>query len=462
MNQTLQSLSSPLSPPLLTKASTSTAPVAIVGGGLAGLFAATRLQQHGVPTVLIDRKLGGRATSRRYKDGTIFNQGAHALYGAGHAAQTLKALRIPYGGGQPTKGMVVTDEQGAHPMPVSLLSLLRCGAIPWGTKGAVARVFARIPAALDGETLTAWVERQSPHPGPRRLLHAIMQLSTYGGDPDHMPAALAVAQLQLAMKGVLYLDGGWQHMVDGLAEWLGLDDAKSPQVSKPGCVRWEKAHVQAITQGDDDSFTLSLSGERTLKASAVILATPPTIARSLTKSLPGLAIPEVPPIMAASLDLVMNGLPRPKVTFALGLDQPLYYSVHSEVAQLAPQGHHIVHVMKYLKPGAPAPDAGEVEKELRAYLSAVQPGYEDHVVRARLLPHIAVHHGSMRIDTPRPRAVTPSLPGLLLAGDWVDHRDGDEGTMAHLADAACASGLRAADAAIARWKERSTQRAVHL
>ena len=40
-------------------------------------------------------------------------------------------------------------------------------------------------------------------------------------------------------------------------------------------------------------------------------------------------------------------------TFALGIDEPLYLSVHAPVAQLAPAGHTLVHVMRYLRPDEP-------------------------------------------------------------------------------------------------------------
>ena len=44
------------------------------------------------------------------------------------------------------------------------------------------------------------------------------------------------------------------------------------------------------------------------------------------------------PVSAACLDVGLSRLPRPKASFALGIDQPLYFSVHSAFATLGPEG----------------------------------------------------------------------------------------------------------------------------
>ena len=54
------------------------------------------------------------------------------------------------------------------------------------------------------------------------------------------------------------------------------------------------------------------------------------------------------PIRAACLDLALGRLPRPDNRFALGLDRPVYFSVHSAAAKVGPEGVAVVHVMKYL------------------------------------------------------------------------------------------------------------------
>jgi phytoene dehydrogenase-like protein len=154
---------------------------------------------------------------------------------------------------------------------------------------------------------------------------------------------------------------------------------------------------------------------------------------------------EALPVYAACLDLGLSRLPKPKATFALGMDQPLYLSVHSAVARLAPEGAATIHVAKYL-PTGDAADPRATERELEGILDLVQPGWREIVVQRRFLPHMAVAHllptAAMGGTAGRPTAEVPGIANLFIAGDWV----GSEGL---LADASLASGKRAAELAIA-------------
>ncbi|HET7710421.1 MAG TPA: FAD-dependent oxidoreductase, partial [Thermoanaerobaculia bacterium] len=158
------------------------------------------------------------------------------------------------------------------------------------------------------------------------------------------------------------------------------------------------------------------------------------------------------PVTAACLDLALSRLPRPKTTFALGIDRPVYFSVHSAAAQLAPKGGALVHVVKYRQsPGdlrdmeidtiGKAPAAGgETERELEAVLDEVQPGWRDVVVHRRYLPSMTVSHSLHMPQAVRPSPRSP-VAGLYLAGDWV-------GGTGMLSDAALASARAAARAII--------------
>jgi phytoene dehydrogenase-like protein len=159
------------------------------------------------------------------------------------------------------------------------------------------------------------------------------------------------------------------------------------------------------------------------------------------------------PVRAASLDVALRSLPRPHATFALGIDAPLYVSVHSAVARLAPQGAALVHVMRY---GGLAGDTSEaVEGQLGGLLEALQPGWRDWVVRQRFLPELVVSHALPEAafggTCGRPGPRVPDVPGLYVAGDWV----GPEGL---LADASLASA-RAAALAILAGEARATSAA---
>jgi phytoene dehydrogenase-like protein len=141
----------------------------------------------------------------------------------------------------------------------------------------------------------------------------------------------------------------------------------------------------------------------------------------------------------ATLDLALARLPDPRRTFVLGIDKPLYLSVHSHWASLAPAGGALVHVMKYLT--EPHADAASIRRELEDLVELSQPGWRQFLVDERFAPHLVATHQVATAGrgglAGRPCVACPGLPGVYFAGDWV----GAEGM---LADAALASAQRAA------------------
>jgi phytoene dehydrogenase-like protein len=172
-----------------------------------------------------------------------------------------------------------------------------------------------------------------------------------------------------------------------------------------------------------------------LPAETVLLAVDPGTAAELAGDI-GVSWPDAEPVTAACLDVALRSLPRPRRTFALGIDRPLYFSVHSAFAQLTPKGGALIHLVRY---GASHPV--EDERALDALLDEMQPGWREVLVHRRFLPSMTVSNALVRPGAPRPSPVT-SVRGLYIAGDWV----GNEGL---LSDAALASARAAAKAILA-------------
>ena len=175
--------------------------------------------------------------------------------------------------------------------------------------------------------------------------------------------------------------------------------------------------------------SVTLETGRSLHAAAVVLAVDPSEVSRLVRTT--IEVPE--PIRAACLDVAVERLPEPDANFCLGIDEPLYFSVHSATARLAPAGGAMMHVARYLAPGESV-DATPLE----AFLDRLQPGWREVVVERRFLPQMTVSHA---IVPPGGRGIDVGLPGIekvFITGDWV-------GPTGMLADAALASARRVAE-----------------
>ena len=423
-----------------TQFSSSEADLVVVGGGLAGLSTAALVAQAGRSVIVLEQaaEVGGRAMTQVH-EGVFFNLGPHALYFLGQAFRLMRELDVPLSGGFPNPGqsLLLRDEDEA-PLPRGLVSLVRSRLFSVREKGRLIRFLATLPKLdthpFDGVSASCWARSRFGSGNAAAFVLALFRVSTYADDADRLSAGVAIEQLKLALKGnVWYLDGGWQRLVDGL-RMRALEGGASIRTG---------ARVKAV-QGNPDAVTVRLSNGEVVQSRSAVLAVAPKTACDLLSEPAGSPLGRWAagsvPIKAACLDVALNRLERPAHRFALGLDQPFYYSVHSAAAKLAPEGISVVHVMKYLRQGDVS-SAEEIERELEGCLDRIQPGWRSHIVVRRYLPSMTVSH-SLPVARENGLAGRPSVSAsghanVFLAGDWV----GPEGL---LADAAAASARSAA------------------
>ena len=415
-----------------------TTEVAIVGGGLAGLTAASLLARGGRAVTVFERApaLGGRAVTHAKGD-FRFNLGPHALYRTGAAARVLRELGVAYAGGVPSaSGAFALARGGKHALPGGFVSLITTSLLGLAAKLETARLLGSInkidAASVQTQTVSEWLERNVRQPDVRRLVEALVRVATYTNDPQRMSAGTALAQVQAALGGgVSYLDGGWQTLVEGLGRIA----------KEAGATILTSARVVSV-EHDAEALGVRLADGTLHACNAAIIAGTPDVAAEIVG---GSAAPTLRqwaekaiPVKAACLDVGLSRLPQPRARFALGIDEPVYFSVHSAVAKLAPEGGATIHVAKYL---GDASDAKRDERQLEAVLDLVQPGWQELIVERRFLPTMTVVGALPAADaggvSGRPGPQVPGVHNLYVAGDWV----GKEGL---LADASMASAQRAA------------------
>jgi phytoene dehydrogenase-like protein len=444
--------------------------VVIVGGGLAGLAASIYLARGGRTVTVFEKRryLGGRAITQ-LRHAYRFNLGAHAFYKNGPGASVLRELGVPVRGIVPKPKAIALFNNKEYRLPTGILSLLTSGLLSIGAKFELAAALWRIrkidKANVDAMSVREWIDANVSNAVAREVLEALVRLTSYS-DHDNAGARLALNQLRVGLRGVIYVHDGWQRIVDSLhsnAISSGVNFVTSSRITG---VHSEDGKVRSIELGGleleaDRMDTQAIAypaaspehveGAR-IPAENVVLAIDPTTASELAGDA-GAAWSALRPVTAACLDVALRKLPNPKRTFALGIDQPYYFGVHSQWAQLGPKGGAVVHTVKYraqqtatdveMEGDRPRRDgaAATEERELEAILDRMQPGWRDVLVHRRFLPSMTVQNSLVAPGMQRPSAVT-NVRGLYIAGDWV----GGEGL---LSDAALSSARAAAKAILA-------------
>jgi phytoene dehydrogenase-like protein len=406
----------------------------VIGGGLAGLSAAAWCAREGLRVVLLERsgRLGGRARTE-VRAGFAHNLGGHALYVGAQAHRGLRDLGVAFTGAPPPAGLLGLSGGRLHRFPAGFFSMLATDLFGFGAKVEAARALMKLtrtePEPLRDVPWGEWLEELAPREEVRAAIDAVARVTTYTNAPGIASAGATVAQIRRgASAGVLYLDGGWQTLVDGIeraAVTAGVRivrDAAAASVVRAGS-----------SPRDPGTLRVTVATGEDVAGRAVLLATGPATARTLlgNESIGAGLIPT----HAACLDLGLSALPYPDRLVAFGLDAPTYFSVHSASAALASRGA-LIHLMKYLPPGDGGDDT-RAERELEAVADHVQPGWRGHLVTRRFLPRLVSSNGLVAARARRPAVDATGVPGAYLAGDWV----GDEGM---LADAAMASARAAA------------------
>src|SRR5208282_378992 len=264
-----------------------------------------------------------------------------------------------------------------------------------------------------------------PHRGRHlaNMIKTLTRLVTYVHAPELIDAQAALNQLRLSFGGVLYIDGGWGVLAAGLA---------ASATAAGATIRTQSSVTKVARQ--EVGWMVSGPGLEDHLASTVVLAVAPQNAASLVGQSPDLAavVQRTKPVRLMCLDLGLSNLPNPDATYALGIDQPTYFAVHSTIARLAPSPAAMVHVARYLAPGeSPKPAHFDTLEQLTDLL---QPGWRDVEVQRQRLVGIVVAHDfpSFHARGRRGPITVQDAPGLFLAGDWI----GAEGM---LSDASAAS-----------------------
>ena len=408
--------------------------VVVVGGGLAGLTAATFAAGAGVSTLLIEpHGVGGRGKTDE-RDGFLLNRGAHALYRKGHAVAVLGRLGVSPKGHQPVSAKAQGYRNGELlPLPIGPAALTT-RLLGVRAKAKLARVLPALsrlnPLEHADRTVNQWLGELDLPADADALLRVLLRTGSYTESFGELSADVAIMQNQAASAGVLYLDGGWAQMVNAIRS---IGEARG--------VEFLHDAVDHLVLGSAAAAVEVHTQHAVVRSDAVVIASGTPAAAATLLPDRSLGLPEsIVEARVSCLDVAVRQPPQHR--FVLGVGRPLYCITHSPPAALAPEGAAVVHAMRYLGTGE-RPDSGKTRSELAALVEAVGVRSDD-IVHERYLHSM---NAVSMLATPemggvrgRPPVAVRDMPNVFLAGDWV----GDQGW---LADASLASGERAGNLA---------------
>ncbi|MFN8575272.1 MAG: FAD-dependent oxidoreductase [Candidatus Sericytochromatia bacterium] len=403
--------------------------VAIIGGGLAGLSSAILLAKSGIKVSLFEKSntLGGRARTTD-DDGIMFNLGAHALYNAGEAKKILTELGVNIKGSSPEIGGYVLKNNELNLLPANLYSLFTSKIIKsYRSKFELSKILMSLPFIDLNNTknisIEEWIDQNIKSEDVKELFYALVRLWTYSNNYTQNAYIVLQQAIKALKDNVTYIDYGWQSLIKQLEEIalkLGVDINTGSKIDK---VVEDKEYSNII-------FKNSLS----LNFDYIIFSISPNeILSLLDNEKIKEYVNEVKPIKVSCLDLALEKLPNPNISFILGIDKDIYYSVHSKYAFLSKNNKTIVHLIKYLSNDNEAKNS---LKDFENLMDIVQPDWEKYIIKQRFLPKMIVSNNIYPSSGKRPNVKLEGTSNIYICGDWV----GNKGL---LADASLSSSIEA-------------------
>ena len=411
--------------------------VIIIGGGLAGYVAANYLAKAGMSILIIekDKKVGGRARTDKIGQ-ELFNIGPHALYAKGKAAPILQELGINLHGKSPKLNGLLIDDNLEYNAPFNPVGIFTTRLLNWKERIEWLKILQKIKGMkmeqLSDQTFQQWTQKMARSKNVQDLLLILGRLATYCHAPEKVSASVIVSHLKTVMNGVLYIDKGWQTIIDQLHNNAVISGVQIQSGMK----------VNDIKMGDN-IFKLSLSTEEELTCKYVLSTTSPQellkIFGENIKQTQVDFLKQIIPVKGATLDVALTKLPKPDQLFAMEIAQPFYYSVHSNAAILSENESTVVlHVFKYLHPDDKI-GGKEIRNELEQFLDKIQPGWQKYKISSRFMPTITVNQRLPQIgDELKLQCSKLEGAGLYLAGDWASSHS-------ILAEGAVSSAKKAAE-----------------
>jgi hydroxysqualene dehydroxylase len=416
--------------------------VAVVGGGVAGLAAATALAEAGARVLVLEARgeLGGRATAFRDREtGELVDNGQHVMFGcyretfrllrrvgAEQHVRVQPALEVPYIG--PDGARSVLRCPAWLPSPLHLLGgILGWDALSWGDRLSVLRLGAplwrarrdvRLKAEARVETVADWLTRHGQRGRLRDWLWEPLAVAALNQAPDEAAAAPFIRVLA-EMFGARREDASLVLPLTPLHEMYALP-ARRYLEARGGEVRLNalaRVRVESGRVAGVDVRGAAIAIDR------VVSAVPWFALESL---LVGDVAPMAPTIAAAS-----RMAAKPIVTVNLWYDRPVMDDgfvglperqmqwVFDKRQAFGERASHLSLVASGADALVGSDTATLVALAAREVAQAIPGARAATLRRGTVVREKRATFSLAPGEPPRPGVATP-IAGLVLAGDWID------------------------------------------
>jgi len=445
--------------------------VIVVGAGVAGLAAATRLAETGRRVLVLEARgiVGGRATAFRDREtGELVDNGQHVLFGCYHETFVLlrrigaesnvavqPALEVPYIGPDGRRSVLRCPE---IPSPLHLLA----GVLRWDAIGLAERlrVLGVAPPLLRARTqlsrgevdrtpgtVAAWLDRHHQRGRLREWLWEPLAIAALNQAPDEAAAAPFVTVL------------GHMFGPDPRDASIALPRVPLNEMYAEPAVRYIEAKGGSVQLNALARIRISGGRVETVEVRGENFTAPRVIAAVPWYSLGTLLTGDLAALQP-TIDRAQAMDAKPIVTVNLWYDRPVMREtfvglpgrqMHWVFDKRLAFGESASH-LSLVASGADslvALDRDALVALAARDVAAAIPGARDAtLVRGTVIREKRATFSLAPGQPPRPHVTTP-VSGLFLAGDWID--TGLPGTI----ESAALSGHRAAAAVLRIPNERS-------
>lgn len=394
--------------------------VIVVGGGLAGLTAASYAVRGGKRTLLLEKSvLGGRSMSVSLK-GYTFNLGAHAVYGRDRTVlpKVEKELGLSLSWveyqAQAAKYLI---NNSLYTIPSTPLEMLKTNLYNSAGKMSIIRHVCALmmgwEQGQEGISFVEWMEKKGYHKEAKMFFIQLMKSNFFTKEPESLPSRQVCSYYRDLFKtqtGVSYLQGGWGTWIETYRSYIESNGGEIATKTKIVSMEREADVVLSVTDSKGNRF----------EAKRFIFCIPPAELCRLFGGKEDLFTPyNGTPLRVMYYDVALSERIERTYTYVQDLATHQFVTdISAYDMSCVPEGGQLLQCMMYLREGEDGKETKE--KEFENLLDTLYEGWRDRIVTTRVSKGMNVQECRWDKKQQGMPIQFPDFENVRFAGDWCE------------------------------------------